>query len=91
LCGYINLAGDVVVKPQYRTATSHVEDRATVVTTAEHMHYLDPTGTPVISGKFLFASDFYDGVALVQLPSGGWRLIDSAGEFHASVKEVSGN
>lgn len=88
LCGYLNLNGDVVVKPQYRTATTHLEGMATVVTTDDQMHYLDETGAAVISGKFLFASDFYDGVALVQRENGSWRLIDRAGELHAPVESI---
>ncbi len=87
--GYLGLDGAIVVPAQYQSGTSHVEGLATAVAEDGTLHYLDAAGRSVISGPWSFASDFLDGLALVQeADTQRWSLIDRAGEKQATVVEV---
>jgi hypothetical protein len=71
--GYINLAGEQIIEPQFQTAYPFVEGLAAVSLDGDTFGYIDAAGALVIEPQFAYAGDFHQGVAVV-------GLIDDAGQ-----------
>ncbi|MEX1018643.1 MAG: WG repeat-containing protein [Litorilinea sp.] len=69
--GYVNLAGDFIIAPQFASALPFVEGLAAVEDPTGTFGYIDATGEYVIAPQFTFAGDFQQGIAVVGLAEGG--------------------
>lgn len=67
---FINLQGNEVIPPLFRRARPFHEGLAAVMASTETGYkwgYIDKTGEFVIKPKYFYASEFYDGIAEVQI------------------------
>lgn len=89
--GYINQAGEIIIKPQFQGATNFSEGLAVVAVGNDGYKggYIDETGKFVIAPKFDNASGFSEGFAAVGLGEFGlhgsgdhkWGFINKTGEM----------
>ncbi|MCB0212402.1 MAG: WG repeat-containing protein [Anaerolineae bacterium] len=79
LYGYVDLAGDWIVEPQFNFADAFSEDVA-VVNVDDLYGYIDRTGAFIIEPQFNFAYPFVDGLAAVSLDQKA-GYIDQSGAF----------
>lgn len=79
LYGYVDLAGDWAIEPQFNFADEFSEDLATV-NVNEQYGYIDLAGKFVIEPQFNFAYPFVDGLAAVSTDQKA-GYIDQSGEF----------
>lgn len=88
LIGYINSAGEVIIKPKFRNAGNFSEGLAAARLNGSY-GYIDQTGNFVIPEAFDYATDFSEGLAIVYR-QGKPVFIDKAGKepFKILYKEV---
>lgn len=77
--GYLNAKGEVVIEPQFQSASAFSEGLACVCKMGLY-GYIDTRGEWVIPPRFQHANGFSDGLAGVPLGEHGWGFIDRAGE-----------
>ena len=76
--GFVDTAGEVVVKPQFKSVGYFSEGLAWAKTVDGKVGYVDPSGNWAIDANFSAAKDFHDGVARVKNPD-VWTYIDKTG------------
>ncbi|MFN8458965.1 MAG: WG repeat-containing protein [Anaerolineae bacterium] len=79
LYGYVDLAGQMVITPQFTLAANFVDDLAAVLVDNKY-GYVDPSGAMVIEPQFGFAGDFSNGLAVVEV-EGKYGFIDQTGQM----------
>lgn len=79
LAGYINKAGNIVIKPQY-SYTGFFKDGLACVEKGGLHGYIDKTGHVVIPIQYMDARDFVEGVGNV-FDGNKWFLIDRDGKY----------
>ena len=82
--GYMDLAGDVQIEPQYENAMMFSEGLAGVQIDGQ-WGYIDPGGNMVIEPRYDYAGwmnnyDFHDGMAMVEVDD-LWGFIDIRGDI----------
>jgi hypothetical protein len=100
--GYIDISGNIKIKPQFEGANSFAEGLA-VIETSEYGYkegYIDKTGRIVIPPRYDKATDFSEGLAAVGFGEFGlhgsgdhkWGFIDKTGQLiiKADYREARG-
>lgn len=78
--GYINKAGEFVIKPQFHLTFNFSEGLAFVEINGKY-GFVDTSGRMAIAPQFYSAKDFNNGLAKVDYSRQGWGYIDKRGEF----------
>jgi WD40 repeat protein len=78
--GFINKAGELVIKPQFDLTFNFSEGLAFVEKNGKY-GFVDQTGRLVIEPQFYSAKDFRNGLARVVYARGSWGYINKDGEF----------
>lgn len=88
--GFVNLAGEWIIEPQFGIAFPFAEGMAAVALDdgngSERFGYIDTTGNVVIAPQFMSAGDFHQGIAVVELDAAAapdaerWVYIDRSGQ-----------
>lgn len=82
--GYVNMKGEIVIRPQFDLATEFFEGVAAVNTNGK-WGYIDKTGKTVINPQFDFAAKFSEGLAAV-MNGHEWGYIDNTGMLVIDLK-----
>ena len=80
-CGFADMKGNVVIKPQFVLARPFSEGRAAVMNQESGWGYIDPDGRAVTAFAFEYAERFSEGLAAVEVAGKGWGCIDKSGAF----------
>ena len=85
--GFINFAGETIIKPQFSFAQSFSDGMAQVVldqcvpkVDCGLIGYIDKSGNLVVRPQFRAANDFHEGRAAVRRGSDEWTFIDKTGQ-----------
>jgi len=78
-CGYVDLGGAWVIKPQFVSAMPFSEGLAAVEADGGRWGYVDKAGNLAIRPQFVSAERFSDGMADVEVTKGSWGYIDRKG------------
>ncbi|MBS0219955.1 MAG: WG repeat-containing protein [Proteobacteria bacterium] len=78
-CGYIDLGGAWVIKPQFVSATPFSEGLAAIEADGGRWGFVDKAGNLAIRPQFVSVKRFSDGLAAVEVTKGSWGYIDRKG------------
>ncbi len=87
--GYIDSAGQVVIKPQFDRAERFSEGRAAVVINDKY-GYIDESGQMIVAPRFKFAGPFHAARAVVAVPETGVGYVDAEGRLVIEAKFYGG-
>jgi hypothetical protein len=86
--GYVNVKGDLIIKPTYLNAGNfnsglapvrlHVEKDGS---SDDRWGFINKQGELVVEAKFDEVLEFQEGLAAAKLPDGKWGYIDKTGAF----------
>jgi len=78
--GYINKAGEIVIKPEFDLTYNFSEGMAFVVKD-EKYGFVNETAQMIVQPQFYYAKDFHNGLARVFYARDRWGYIDKTGRF----------
>lgn len=79
--GYIDVTGEIVIKPQFLNARQFSEDLAAVQDKELNWGYIDKTGTFVVEPKYADVADFSNGIGVMNTDNRGYYYKTGLTEF----------
>ncbi|GHT08964.1 hypothetical protein FACS189426_05930 [Bacteroidia bacterium] len=89
-CGYINLKGEYVIKPQFADADYFREGLAWVKSADGKVGYIGKDGNYVIAAEYAHGTPFSEGLAFVMSPNGSVPVcIDTKGNAKFTLSQAT--
>ncbi|MBK7441028.1 MAG: WG repeat-containing protein [Bacteroidetes bacterium] len=88
LWGYIDKKGEILINPQFKTASLFYENIALVQTDDDKWGYINTEGKFIITPQYKQGSIFAEGIAIVVQENNHPQLIDTKGEVIKTLTDL---